>query len=106
MSLAELLASDEPVRVSEALTITPSALSDAGGGRPQPSRRHDMTGSRGRARRVTAVTAVGVTAVAHASILDPCRRRGSAGRPGQAVARLCTRPAAGFSADWQFGTGL
>jgi hypothetical protein len=104
VSLAELLASDEPVRVSEALTITPSALSDQvrGTAPTVPAPRHD----RGRARRVTAVTAVGVTAVAHASILDPCRRRGSAGRPGQAVARLCTRPAAGFSADWQFGTGL
>lgn len=34
MSLAELLASDEPVRVSEALTITPSALSDAVSGGP------------------------------------------------------------------------
>ena len=107
MSLAELLASDEPVRVSEALTITPSALSDAGARAAPtvPAPRHDRVPA-GRARRVTAVTAVGVTAVAHASILDPCRRRGSAGRPGQAVARLCTRPAAGFSADWQFGTGL
>jgi hypothetical protein len=106
VSLAELLASDEPVRVSEALTITPSALSDQvrGTAPTVPAPRHDRVPA-GRARRVTAVTAVGVTAVAHASILDPCRRRGSAGRPGQAVARLCTRPAAGFSGDLQFGTG-
>lgn len=34
VSLAELLASDEPVRVSEALTITPSARSDAVSGGP------------------------------------------------------------------------
>ena len=34
MSLAELVASDEPVRVSEALTITPSAPSDAVSGKP------------------------------------------------------------------------
>lgn len=34
VSLAELVASDEPVRVSEALTITPSAPSDAVSGKP------------------------------------------------------------------------
>jgi hypothetical protein len=34
VSLAELLACDEPVRISDALTITPSALTDAVSGTP------------------------------------------------------------------------
>ena len=99
VSLAELLASDEPVRVSEALTITPSALSDAvrGTAPTVPAPRHDRVPA-GRARRVTAVTAVGVTAVGHASILKPLA---GGGGPLAGLARLSPGCAPGPLRDSQ-----
>ena len=68
-----------------------------GGAAPTvPAPRHDRVPA-GRARRVTVVTAVGVTAVAHASILDPCRRRG----PLAGLARLSPGCAPGPLRDSQ-----